>query len=927
MRHETIWRRGRSGSDILRARPVVAGLIALALLAGLAGGWLLWQAQGATPPATPRTIRLPFAAGPVWTVANTTTDGTSALTFTRSDGATADEQVLSPASGAIRWLNPAAGSLAIDLGDGYAIGLTTAALDPALTAGQTLRQGQPVGTTTKPTVARNAQTPRIALALWRIAGGQQLQPVPFTGAHALDGHDFPHNATAATTVVSTNEPVAGVDPDVPALKGPASDIHIAATRARVTLTWNPVPGAAAYQVEVNGAAASPWVTAPIWTTDALPAGTYSWRVRAKGETGAGPLSAPWTFIVDSAAPAMAAGPAGIAASAPEAEVGTTLHLTGAGFAPDEAVSVRWDGQPLLTVNAGSNGAIAADLTVPESTGGGHTLTARGESIGKMPATTVTVRPSLARGPASAVPGSPIAVAARGFAANESVRLTWHTAGGAALGTIATDGRGTGSVTIVLPDGGPGWNDYSGSGATSKRQAWGAIEIQPSLTASAPVTSPGQRVDLTGRGLPPGQPVAIAWNRTAGEPGAAVCQGAADADGRYACTVKVPASNAGTYPIVLTGAGDLAVPARITVSGPPGVTVTPGDAAAGTNVTVALGGFAPREAVALTLGGQPWRTVKVDAHGALSLPTTVPPRGAGATTLAARGASSGRAAQASFMVAGAASAGSGPDIVRPGVYRVTATREGLVGKTTSTGHVIVPDDRFVALPACLASNCPWLKAGKDDPIWGVRTECADKCYVKSTNPATGACAVAPVWDVGPWFRSDDWWRPAGERRLNTKLGSPNTLAQGYPGTEAARDGLDVGYGTGPGGYGASDKYADVGNRAAIDLADGTWNDLGLDFARGIASGIEIQLLWQTGQAPADAARGCAAGADAARDGLAGHGKLAASVMATAGRMAGPGAAATPDRFDWRRVCIPVLSFRSMALPSPSRRWTRRRRWRR
>ncbi|MHB8645654.1 MAG: hypothetical protein ACYDAR_07685, partial [Thermomicrobiales bacterium] len=37
------------------------------------------------------------------------------------------------------------------------------------------------------------------------------------------------------------------------------------------------------------------------------------------------------------------------------------------------------------------------------------------------------------------------------------------------------------------------------------------------------------------------------------------------------------------------------------------------------------------------------------------------------------------------------------------FRVYATREGLVGGTTSSGHVITPSDHFVALPSFKALN--------------------------------------------------------------------------------------------------------------------------------------------------------------------------------------------------------------------------------
>jgi hypothetical protein len=100
--------------------------------------------------------------------------------------------------------------------------------------------------------------------------------------------------------------------------------------------------------------------------------------------------------------------------------------------------------------------------------------------------------------------------------------------------------------------------------------------------------------------------------------------------------------------------------------------------------------------------------------------------------------------------------------------VFATREGLVGKRTSTGHQITPGSMFVALPHPIA-------LGKHVEVrHGTRA------------------IVVPVLDVGPWNIDDDYWmngrRPAAER------------GQG--------------------------RYRTPTNHAGIDLADGVFSALGL-----------------------------------------------------------------------------------------------------
>jgi hypothetical protein len=91
------------------------------------------------------------------------------------------------------------------------------------------------------------------------------------------------------------------------------------------------------------------------------------------------------------------------------------------------------------------------------------------------------------------------------------------------------------------------------------------------------------------------------------------------------------------------------------------------------------------------------------------------------------------------------------------YRVFATREGLVGGTTANGHVITSRDHFVALPSRRGLS------PKNTGDYTVRV-CA----------ASGRCEWVPVWDVGPWNITDDYWWVRGTVRTT---GSTLTVRNG------------------------------------------------------------------------------------------------------------------------------------------------------
>ena len=145
--------------------------------------------------------------------------------------------------------------------------------------------------------------------------------------------------------------------------------------------------------------------------------------------------------------------------------------------------------------------------------------------------------------------------------------------------------------------------------------------------------------------------------------------------------------------------------------------------------------------------------------------------------------------------------------------VVATREGLVGGTTANGHVIVPNDHFVALPSRRALS----------------TNFGHEHEVRVTY--RGRTVVAPVWDIGPWNTHDDYWNPPPIRETF------KDLPRGKPEAEAAN--LE--------GYngGLDERGRVVRTPAGIDLADGTFR---LDLVLPDNDWVEVEFLWLDSEGP-------------------------------------------------------------------------------
>jgi hypothetical protein len=139
-------------------------------------------------------------------------------------------------------------------------------------------------------------------------------------------------------------------------------------------------------------------------------------------------------------------------------------------------------------------------------------------------------------------------------------------------------------------------------------------------------------------------------------------------------------------------------------------------------------------------------------------------------------------------------------------RLWATREGLVGRTTASGHVITENDHFVALPSRKALN---------------------KSVIVSYR---GKTVTTTVLDIGPWNRDDAWWEVGAAR------GQFQDLPRFVPEVWAA---FENGYNGGRDGTGRFVTFP-----AMVDLGDGVYADLGLQQA----DWVDVTLTWLDGPSP-------------------------------------------------------------------------------
>ena len=136
--------------------------------------------------------------------------------------------------------------------------------------------------------------------------------------------------------------------------------------------------------------------------------------------------------------------------------GSTVVVTGSGWAANRSVTIMLDGAPVQTVSPDSTGAIAATASIPiDAESGSHAFTADDGSVGNTAAAvTFTIPgPVIAVIPNSGVASTTVTVSGSGFGAYFPIELTM--ANIFQVGTVISNAMGGFSYTFNVPGLAPG----------------------------------------------------------------------------------------------------------------------------------------------------------------------------------------------------------------------------------------------------------------------------------------------------------------------------------------------------------------------------------------------------------------------------------------------------------------------------------------
>jgi hypothetical protein len=348
-----------------------------------------------------------------------------------------------------------------------------------------------------------------------------LDGAPLAGAAITTdaGGDFPTNArltvpsgttpgahtlTFATGAVTATVPITVTGPASATLDTPSvrpggrvavtagGFVGIAGAGQKVALKLEPQPVGACVTAGAGGAGVA---SAPV--PSGLAPGTYTLRVLAGtscvegGEQNDLPgRMVPLTVTVAADAPTATAPTLGSA--------GTTIGVSGTGFAAAEAVTVRLDGTAVgAPVTAKGDGTVSTAVPVPASmTSGTHVVTLRSATAGAAATFAAVPAPAGVVTTARVTPGGALAFTLSGFVKGDGSggqKVAVKVDSGDTLACVQAGADGNGSGTITVPA-------ATTPGAHTLRLLAGTACVQGGTVSEAPGRSVG--VAMTVEALPP-----------------------------------------------------------------------------------------------------------------------------------------------------------------------------------------------------------------------------------------------------------------------------------------------------------------------------------------------------------------------------------------------------------------------------------------
>ena len=309
-------------------------------------------------------------------------------------------------------------------------------------------------------------------------------------------------------------------------------------------------------------------------------------------------------------------------------VGDTITVSGTEFAPDDTVTVYFDGVSIGTALTNGNGIFSGSFNIPASAAGSHIIKAE-DTDDHSDTATFTVEPEMNMTPLSGLMGDEIDVSGTGFGANTNINILYGNVVIPPVATITTGPEGSFTGSFIVPALPGGSTTLTVTDGTNSFPF--TFTVGSSVSISPTSGKAGDGVGMAGFGFGAGKTISVLFNNA---PVTLLVPVTTGSDGTFSnVQFHVPASPGGASIITISDG---------TISKTVNFTVEPSSVGIGQTTTAAKPGYVGME---LNVSGDGYKadadveviytsdpvvvgTGKVGANGSFSVDFTIPASEAG-----------------------------------------------------------------------------------------------------------------------------------------------------------------------------------------------------------------------------------------------------------------------------------------------------------
>ncbi|MBI2853222.1 MAG: hypothetical protein HYX84_09065 [Chloroflexi bacterium] len=288
-------------------------------------------------------------------------------------------------------------------------------------------------------------------------------------------------------------------------------------------------------------------------------------------------------------------------------VGSTLSVTGAGFAGSSVISFLLDDVSFGgTVVSAANGSFTmSTLAIPEMAGGSHSLKAQ-DGSGNSAIATIVVTSTVTISPDNGTARTEVTVTGNGFFASTPISITW---GGQAVNTspasVVSDTRGSFTANFrALPGASAAYSVVMSDGTNTGSVTF---TIKPTASISPTSGAVGSAVTVSGSGFRASVAATINYDNFL------AASVSTDSSGNLSATFQVLPSPTGEHRITVTDqTNTLTFSFRVLLA----AKLSPESGFVGSDVTVSGTGFASSRPVTVRYGDTPIVQSITDASGTI-----------------------------------------------------------------------------------------------------------------------------------------------------------------------------------------------------------------------------------------------------------------------------------------------------------------------